>query len=366
MRVALVSPYSLSAPGGVQGQVLGRARSLRALGHQTRVLAPCDGRPPDVGITPLGQSIPLAANGSVAPIAVDLACAVRTVSALAEERFDVVHLHEPLVPGPTLTSLLVSPAPIVGTFHAAGGSALYRWLAPLARVVARRVAVRCAVSADAQRLAARRLGGRYVLLHNGIEVERFAKATPWPTKGPTVLFVGRHEPRKGLRVLLEAFPSLPPDVRLWIAGEGPETPALRSATAGNPRVEWLGRVDDDELGRRLRGADVLCAPSVHGESFGVVLLEAMAAQTVIVASDLEGYRHVVRDGRDGLLVPPGDACALARALRQALTEPSRAASLVESGEGRALELSMERLAERYATLYEEAVAASEGHQPVRH
>ena len=356
MRVGLVCPYSLTLPGGVQGQVLGLARSLRAMGHPARVLGPCDGPPPDVGVTPLGDCVPLAANGSVAPIAPDASCALRTIRALRDEEFDVLHLHEPLVPGPTMTTLVAAATPKVGTFHAAGGSAAYRWLFPITRWVAGRLALRCAVSEDARKMARRALGGDYELLHNGIEIERFSKATPWPTTAPTIFFVGRHEPRKGLTVLLDALPLLPSDIRVWVGGDGPETEALTERAGGDPRVEWLGRLDDEQVARRLRGADVFCAPSLHGESFGVVLLEAMAAQTPIVASDLPGYRNVARAGQDALLVPPADAKALANALIDVLERPSLAELLVASGEARASEFSMDLLAERYLDLYEAALS----------
>jgi phosphatidylinositol alpha-mannosyltransferase len=299
--------------------------------------------------------VPLAANGSVAPIAPDASCALRTIRSLRDEEFDVLHVHEPLVPGPTMTTVLAAAAPKVGTFHAAGGSAAYRWLWPLTRWLAGRLALRCAVSEDARQMAKRALGGEYELMHNGIEVERFSKATAWPTTGPTVFFVGRHEPRKGLSVLCDALPLLPADLRVWIAGDGPETDCLREAVRDDGRVEWLGRIADDELASRLRGADVFCAPSLHGESFGVVLLEAMAAQTPIVASDLPGYRNVARAGQDALLVPPGDAAALADALNRVLTTPSFGESLRASGEARAAEHSMDRLAERYVELYAQAV-----------
>jgi phosphatidylinositol alpha-mannosyltransferase len=355
MRVGLVCPYSLTLPGGVQGQVLGLARSLRAMGHSARVLGPCDGPPPDVGVTPLGDCVPLAANGSVAPIAPDASCALRTIRALRDEEFDVLHLHEPLVPGPTMTTVMAAATPKVGTFHAAGGSAAYRWLFPITRWMAGRLALRCAVSEDARMMARRALGGEYELLHNGIEVERFSKATPWHTNGPTIFFVGRHEPRKGLAVLLDALPLLPSDIHVWVGGDGPETEALMAGAADDPRIEWLGRLDDDQVARRLRGADVFCAPSLHGESFGVVLLEAMAAQTPIVASDLPGYRNVARAGQDALLVPPGDAKALAAGVLEVLDRPSLAESLVASGDARAAEFSMDLLAERYLDLYEDAI-----------
>ena len=359
VRVGLVSPYSLSLPGGVQGQVLGLARALRSQGHQVRVLGPCDGAPPEVGITPLGNSIPTAANGSMAPVAPDPSNALRTISALRDEQFDVVHLHEPIAPGCTVTTLVYSSAPLVGTFHAAGTSAPYRWLAPLTCWLANRLTIRCAVSEDARHLAAAHLGGEYVLLHNGIDVERFAKATPWPTDGPTVLFLSRHEERKGLDVLIAALPRLPAHARVWIASDGPDTARLKAAAAGDPRVEWLGRIDEEEKVRRLRGADVLCAPSLRGESFGMILLEAMAAETPIVASDLPGYRKVVGDAEPAaVLVPPGDAAALGDALRRVLETPELAACLAAAGDARAWTFSMDGLAERYVDLYRSAISGT--------
>src|SRR5262249_55696381 len=158
----------------------------------------------------------------------------------------VLHLHEPLVPGPCVTSILFRDAPVVATFHAAGVSAGYRYLNAAARFVARGIDLRCAVSDDARAMAHHHLGGEYELLFNGIEVERFAKATPTPTDGTTILFVGRHEPRKGLAVLLEAMDHLPRDVRVWVAGDGAETARLRGERAGDSRIEWLGCISDAE------------------------------------------------------------------------------------------------------------------------
>lgn len=359
VRVGLVSPYSLSLPGGVQGQVLGLAAALRGLGHQVRVLGPCDGAPPEVGIIPLGKSVPTAANGSMAPVAPDPSCALRTIAALRDEHFDVIHLHEPIAPGCTVTALVFTSVPTVGTFHAAGTSAAYRWLAPLTRWLAGRLTVRCAVSEDARDLAAGGLGGHYEMLHNGIDVERFAKAVPWPTEGPTVLFLSRHEERKGLAVLVDALPLLPAHARVWVASDGPDTVRLKAATAGDRRVEWLGRIDEGEKVRRLRGAHVLCAPSLRGESFGMILLEAMAAETAIVASDIPGYRNVVgEDQRAAVLVPPGDARALGAALRRVLEEPDLVACLSVAGTARAAVFSMDHLAERYVELYRTAIQRS--------
>ena len=351
MHIGLVCPYSLSVPGGVQAQVLGLARTLRGLGEDVRVLAPCDGPPPDAGVTPLGKSVPTASNGSIAPLAPDPAAALRTIRALRDEAFDVVHLHEPLAPGPTMTTLLFRNAPIIGTFHRAGDSRAYTALKPVAAWMARRLDLRCAVSKDALATARRALGGEYELVFNGIEVERFAKATPTPSVGSTILFVGRHEERKGLAVLLAALDALPPDVRVWVGGTGPQTEALRAAYAGDPRIEWLGRLTEAEVASRMRGADVFCAPSLHGESFGVVLLEAMAAGAVVVASALEGYGNVATDGVDALLTPPGDADALGRALARALDDSRLRADLLATAELRAQEFSMVRLAELYMDRY---------------
>jgi len=193
------------------------------------------------------------------------------------------------------------------------------------------------------------------MVFNAVEVDEFAKATPVETDGPTILFVGRHEPRKGLAVLLDAMAHLPADVTLWVASDGPETAELHARVAGDDRIQWLGRISDAEKASRLRGADVFCAPSLRGESFGVVLLEAMAASTVVVASDLPGYANVARQGRDALLVAPGDATALAAGLRRVLAEPDLERELVASGEQRAAEFSMEHLAARYVELYDQAL-----------
>ena len=357
MRIGMVCPYSISVPGGVQEQVLGLARSLRAKGHPTRVLAPSDGPPPDGWVTALGNSIPTAANGSVAPIAPDPSAQLRLIRAVRDEEFDVLHLHEPLVPGATMTACLLKPAPLVGTFHAAGESLSYSYLGPALRWMASRLDVRTIVSAEAQALAEEHLGGTYRHLFNGIEIDRFAKAEPWPTDGPTIFFLGRHEPRKGLDVLLAALPQLPADVTVWVGSDGPDTVGVELRYAGDPRLVWLGRLDDEEKRRRLRGADVFCAPSLRGESFGVVLLEAMAASTAIVASDLSGYRLVARPDEDALLVDPGDVAALARALRTVLSDGQRRDELIASGIDRADTFSMDRLADLYLDIYREITVA---------
>jgi phosphatidylinositol alpha-mannosyltransferase len=352
VRIGLVCPYSLTIPGGVQGQVLGLARSLRTIGHEVRVLGPCDGPPPDAGVTPLGRSVPTAANGSVAPLAPDPSAQLRTIRALRDEDFEVVHLHEPIAPGPTMTSLLFASAPLVGTFHAAGESAAYRYLGWGLKRMANRLAYRVAVSPDAAELAATALGGDYELLFNGIEVDRFAVGEVFPTDGPTIFFLGRHEPRKGLDVLLAALDHLPDDVRVWVGGDGPQTAELTARYGHDRRIEWLGRISDGERAARMRGCTVYCSPSVRGESFGMVLLEAMAAGSALVASDLDGHRNVATDGVDALLAPVGDPAALAKALRRVLDDDALRAELVAGGRRRAGDLSMAHLAERYTEIYQ--------------
>lgn len=352
----MVCPYSLAVWGGVQAQVLGLARELRARGIDTQVLAPCDGHPPEPWVTPLGNSIPYAQNGSFAPLAPDPPAQLRVLAAIWDQRFDLLHLHEPLAPGPTMTSALVKPVPLLGTFHAAGEIASYRWWRPVVRQIAARIDHRVAVSPEAASMAERHLGGDYEVLFNGIEIERFAKAPDVPKDGPTVLFLGRHEPRKGLSVLLDAVKLLPPDVRVWIAGHGPETRRLAARSKGDERLEWLGSLSESAKLARLRSADALCVPSLGGESFGLVLLEGMAAGTPVVASDLAAYRLVARDGADAGLFTTGDSRALAKTLLDALSRTDAVERQVESGRERADEFSMTRLAVMYRDRYERLLA----------
>lgn len=409
LRVALVCPYSLSRPGGVQGQVLGLARGLADRGHAVTVFAPVDGdvAPPDgVELVVTGHSTALPANGSVAPVSVSPRAARRALGELRARTPDVVHVHEPFAPGMTYALLAARGVPpIVATFHRSGGSALYTLLRPLARRMAGHLAVRTAVSEAAAATAHHALGGQYDVLFNGVEVDRFVGVAPWPTSGPTVLFLGRHEERKGLGVLLDAWrlladagdtgsdtgsdtgvadgatdgdvdPAGARSVRppvLWLAGDGPETAALRRRSPDSETVRWLGVVDEEEKIRRLVGADVVAAPALGGESFGLVLLEGMAARAVVVASDIDGYRDAA--GGRAVLVPPGDAPALATALRGVLDgrlargadgvhgaggrggdedeggEGSSRAAWLDAGAERAGQWSMATLAERYEDLY---------------
>jgi phosphatidylinositol alpha-mannosyltransferase len=360
LRIGMLCPYSLTLPGGVQMQVLGLARELRSMGHEVRVLGPCDGAPPEPFVTPLGNSLPTAANGSIAPIAPDASAALRTIRALNDEAFDVIHLHEPLAPGVTMTALLLRLAPTVGTFHAAGDSASYRYVNRPSRWLASRIDIRVAVSKDAELLASRYLGGSYEVLGNGIEIARYATdandvAPVQKTVAPTIFFCGRHEPRKGLDVLLRAMQFLPPDVELWIASDGTDTDALKAQFSFDSRVKWLGRINDAEKVRLMRSARVFCAPSLHGESFGVVLLESMAAGTPVVASSIAGYMNVATHDVDALLVEPGDERALASALAKVMANSRLAQRLIDAGHARVEQSSMRHLAERYVDIYRRAL-----------
>jgi phosphatidyl-myo-inositol alpha-mannosyltransferase len=353
MKVAMICPYSMSRPGGVQGQILGLARELRKLDVDVRIVAPCDGPPPEATIVSVGPTVEWESNGSIAPIAPGRVTARRTAEALRTLEPDVVHLHEPIVPGPTASALIGFNGPMVGTFHASG-EVPYQWLRPALRSIMMRLTYRVAVSESARETAAANwTGAPYIVLWNGIEIERVAAATPAVADRPTVLFIGRHEPRKGLDVLLDAWAGIDRDARLWVVGVGPQTEALKRRATGD--VEWFGTVTEIPRNELLRGATAFCAPSLRGESFGVVLLEAMAAGAPIVASGIDGYQNVARADEDALLVPPGDVGALRAALRRLLDDPALRARLVGSGRERAEQFSMRRLAQRYLELYEQAL-----------
>ncbi len=355
LRVALVCPYSVSVYGGVQLQVLGLAAELRAAGVDARVLAPTDGPPPSPGITSLGPTYRFPSNGSIAPITSSKAVAQRTLEALRAFSPDVVHLHEPLSPGANHSALVGTDLPVVGTFHAAhpGRNSWYDAFRMPLRKMVERLSIRTAVSEEAQRNV-QAFGAECEILPNGVDLAAFATADPAPSPRPAIVFVGRHEPRKGLGILLDAFEGLERDATLWVVGEGPQTAALRDRRV--PGVEWLGSVSDDDKARRLRGATVACFPSIEGESFGVVLLEAMAAETAVVASDLTGYRNVARPGREALMVEPGSVAALRDGLRRLLDDPGERARLTAAGTARAAEFSMGSLATAFVDRYEHAAS----------
>lgn len=375
LRVALVCPYSLSRPGGVQGQVVGLARALDGRGHRATVFAPLDGAdtPPGVEVVSTGPSVSLPANGSVAPVTRSLPAVLDSLRTLRSGGFDVVHVHEPFAPGLPYGLLVRRQLPpLVGTFHRSGMSSLYTVFGPLLRRLARHLALRCAVSDAARATASEALGGTYEVCFNGVALDPYVAVEPWPSERPAVLFLGRHEERKGLGVLLEAFGRLRagriadgrPDADLpvlWIAGDGPQTGSLRRRHPPSDDVQWLGVLSEEEKLRRLVGARVLCAPSLGGESFGMVVLEAMAARTVVVASDIAGYRDAA--GGHALMVPPGDERALAETLAglpalgpASANGPADDPSWLDAAAAWAAHWSMDRLAEWYEHRYRSVMA----------
>ncbi len=360
----------------MQAQVFGLARFLAALGHEVWVVGPAD-RPvagsENVEVLTVGPSVAVEANGSRAPIAVDAGAVARTFRVLRRHRFDILHLHEPLVPGPTMGALIAARVPTVGTFHLSGTSASYSYLGPLVRHWAQRLSIRCCVSEEARKTAASYLAGEYRVLFNGVDVDRWAargaggstidgsggaaRSASAAVQAPVIAFVGRHEERKGLSVLLDAFALLRggwedrgPAPVLRIAGDGPETAPLRARWQRADGIEWCGSIRDDQVVDLVAGADVLCAPSTGGESFGIVLVEAMAAGTPVVASDIPGYRQVASGGA-AVLVPPADSTALAGALGAVLTDPERAVTLAAAGHTRAASFSLTSLAAQYSEMY---------------
>jgi phosphatidyl-myo-inositol alpha-mannosyltransferase len=369
MRIAMLSPYSLSRPGGVQGQVLGLSRALRALGHEVTVVGPDDPEERDEiegsaeipgGMFVMGRPTGLRSNGSVAPVTISPMAALRAERFVRKGGFDVLHLHEPLAPVASYGFVLSAPVPMVGTYHRAGVSRWVPVLKPLVKLVGSRLQVRVAVSEAARETALRSSKGVYEVLYNGVDMERFAHAEPVPSDRPTVLFLGRHETRKGLDVLLDAFAMIDRPAVLWVAGDGPQSEIQRRRHPESDRVKWLGMLSDDEVDARLLGADVLCAPSLRGESFGMVVLEGMAARCAVVASDLQGYRSAA--GGHAALFPPGDVTALSRTLGVALADAAEGSGqssvdALKAAEAHAQGWSMESLAERYVEVYERAIRA---------
>ena len=342
MRVGLTCPYSLDVPGGVQRHVRDLAAHLRDLGHEVSVLAPAeDGARLPPWVVPAGRAVAVPYNGSVSRLAFGPGAAARAARWVEEGRFDVLHLHEPLAPSTSLLALRAATAPVVATFHTAHLRSRALQLAhPLLRPLLERIAARIAVSEDARRTVVEHVGGDAVVVPNGVRTRRFAAAAPRPEwcgtpERPVLASVGRlDEPRKGLAVLLAALPRLRaavPGVRLLLAGHG-GTAALRGL---DPRdaahVELLGPVGEEDKAALLRSADAYVAPHTGGESFGIVLVEAMSAGTPVVAADLGAFRRVLGGGVHGRLFPAGDPAALAAAALGVLADPAERARLARSG-----------------------------------
>ncbi|AWV47357.1 glycosyltransferase [Mycobacterium leprae Kyoto-2] len=323
MRIGMICPYSFDVPGGVQSHVLQLAEVMRARGQQVRVLAPAS---PDVSlpeyVVSAGRAIPIPYNGSVARLQFSPAVHSRVRRWLVDGDFDVLHLHEPNAPSLSMWALRVAEGPIVATFHTSTTKSLtLSVFQGVLRPWHEKIIGRIAVSDLARRWQMEALGSDAVEIPNGVNVDSLSSAPQlagYPRLGKTVLFLGRYdEPRKGMSVLLDALPGVMEcfdDVQLLIVGRGDEE-QLRSQAGGLvEHIRFLGQVDDAGKAAAMRSADVYCAPNIGGESFGIVLVEAMAAGTPVVASDLDAFRRVLRDGEVGHLVPAGDSAALADAL----------------------------------------------------
>lgn len=363
MKVALVCPYAWDRVGGVQSHVRALADVLGRRGHEVQVLAPSSltlthqvGGGGNVKL--VGRAIGVPANGSVAPLTFGPLAAAGIRVALHDLEPDVVHLHEPLIPSLSLLALLNTKAPVVGTFHASAEASLgYRVAKPLLKRALKRLEVRAAVSEAARELVATYYPGDYVLTPNGVDVSRFSGAgtLEWGGASKKILFLGRLEQRKGLEVLIRALALLNDlDVRLFVAGTGPEEPRCRAlAEKMGVNATFLGRLGEDELPKAYRTADVYCAPGLGGESFGIVLIEALAAGTPVVCSDLDGYRAVA----DGVaeIVPPGQSEPLAQALRRILEDREHAAALSSKGRQVAERYDWARLVVDVERLYQRAL-----------
>ncbi|APU14215.1 glycosyltransferase family 4 protein [Actinoalloteichus fjordicus] len=367
MRIGLVCPYSLEVPGGVQAHVMDLAHTLIGLGHRVNVLAAADEDAElPCFVTPAGRALGIPYNGSVARLSFGPVSFARARRWVRDHRFDVLHLHEPVAPSLSLLALMVADGPIVATFHTSTQRS--RTLAAFHSVLQpflEKITARIAVSALARRVQVEHLGGDAVLIPNGVNVDFFAAAGQldgYPRQGGTVGFVGRYdEPRKGMPILLDAMRLLierRPDLRLLVVGRG-DADELRARAGAElaGRLDLLGQVDDVDKARALRSVDVYCAPNTGGESFGIILAEAMAAGTAVLASDLDAFRRVLDDGRAGVLTPVGDAEALARRLADLLDDAPRRAEFAEAGSRFVENFDWPVVARQVLRVYETAMAA---------
>jgi len=378
MRVALVSPYSWSYPGGVTRHVDALAGELRAQGKFVRVLAPFDppgrkssmrhhGAEPQSVKVPahfvsLGPTVGVKANGAVSNLSLTAFGLSTMLNELRTGRYDVVHIHEPVAPLIGWVAADRVHLPLVGTFHAYSDKSLPNGIANVlgARRVLGRLHVRIAVSEAAAWTGRRWFGGEYRIIPNGVHVDPqrgLRVRARRPGDRLRIVFVGQPVERKGLPVLLHAFGLLQGDMPIDLVMIGPSPDDLPSTLRSRPGVHALGKVDDRTKYRELERADVLCAPSLGGESFGMVLTEAFAAGRPVVASDIAGYRDVVRDGVTGVLVPPSDAQALAKALRNLWAQPPQLASMGRAAAADAERFAWPGVAARVLDAYHDAIAA---------
>ena len=378
MRIALVSPYSWTYPGGVTRHIEALADQFLAGGHDVRVLAPYD--PPDRlsarlhrGAMPqerelpehfvgLGRTLGFAANGAVSNLAVTPESALKLRRGLVAFAPDVVHVHEPVAPVPGWDATVFHGAPVVGTFHCYSTNQLTNGIANVlgARRRLNHLAGRIAVSEAAAWTARRFFGGRYAIVPNGVDLDPFARphAQADPSMPLRIAFVGQAVERKGLPILLRAFEALREHIACELTIVGASTEEIAPLLVDPRGVRALGKVDEATKRTVLRETDVLAAPSLGGESFGMVLTEAFAAATPVICSDLPGYAGVARDGTDGVLVPRGDATALAEALRDLALDPERRARMSAAAFERAQRYAWPHVAEEVMGVYEEARAVT--------
>jgi phosphatidylinositol alpha-mannosyltransferase len=367
VKVGIVCPYSLEVPGGVQAHVVDLARALIGLGHEVNVLAPADEDMslPDF-VTSAGRAVGIPYNGSVARLSFGPVSYARVRRWIADHDFDVLHLHEPTAPSLSFLALMVADGPIVATFHTSTPrSKILSAFQVVLQPFVEKITARIAVSALARRVQVEHLGGDAVEIPNGVDVGFFADAKPlegYPREGGTIGFVGRFtEPRKGMPVLLEAFRELAaelPDLRLLVVGRGDEEDLLDQAGPDlAERIVLLGQVDDETKARALGSVDVYCAPNTGGESFGIILTEAMAAGAAVAASDLDAFRRVLDDGKAGVLTPVGDSAALAKGLRELLADRGRREEYVGNARLRVMTFDWSIVAGQVLRVYESAMAA---------
>jgi len=370
VRIGIVCPYSMDVPGGVQLHVRDLAEALIALGHQVSVLAPGDedgDYPPYV--VAAGRSVPVPYNGSVARLTFGPISAARVRRWLSAGSFDVLHVHEPFTPSLSMLAVLSARGPVVATFHTAMTRSRAMAAAQgMLQLVLERITVRVAVSELARKVQVEHLGGSAWEIPNGVSVARFASAPRldgWPGEDKAVGFLGRFtEPRKGFGVLLRAWVSAAehrPGLRLLVAGPGEVDEVANQIPAHlRDQVVFLGLVSEADKASMLRSVTVYVAPNVGGESFGMILTEAMAAGTAVIASDLDAFRRVLDGGRAGRLFPAGDADALADALTELLDFPRRRVELTTRAREVVAGFDWPVVAERVLEAYSTAVDVSAG------
>ena len=365
VKILLVCPYDWEAPGGVQVHVRQLAAELRTRGHRTTILAPGSRPSEDAGVRIAGRPVRVPYRGTVAPISFSPGAWRRIRSAMRSFDPDLIHAHEPLTPSTSMLAVLAAEAPVVATFHASlDRSRLMELAGPALRQVSGRIDAAVAVSDAAASFVRRVVRGPLEIVPNGVDVRAFSdpgRPVEGLPAGPKILWVNRLDPQKGFEMMLRAFEQIASEVgevHLLVAGDGRDRVLLRSLPGDlRSRILRLGTVAHEALPRYHAAADVFVSPATGQESFGIVLVEAMAAGVPVVASDIEGYREVVRDGIDGLLAPPNDPNALAAAIRRVLSEPELAAALKAAGRSRAQAFSWQAVAPRLEAVYDRVLSA---------